>query len=44
MKSILKTCCLATLGSLLPLAAQESKTTETTERTRNADSSIPGRA
>lgn len=36
MKSILTTCCLATLG-VLPLAAQATKTTETTEKTRSAD-------
>ncbi len=36
MKSIVKTCCLATLGSILPLVAQVSQTTETTESSRSA--------
>jgi|GEM_PF-2094757 len=40
MKSILKTCCFATLGSILPLAAQESKTIETTESTRSSDGAV----
>ncbi|MEY3895706.1 MAG: hypothetical protein RLZZ214_1225 [Verrucomicrobiota bacterium] len=40
MKSIIKTCCLATLGTILPLAAQVSKTTETTESRRGADGSV----
>lgn len=40
MKSIIKTCGLVTLGCMLPLAAQVTKTTEDTEISRNSDGSV----
>jgi hypothetical protein len=40
MKSIIRTCGLATLGCILPLAAQVTETTETTETSRSATGAV----
>jgi hypothetical protein len=40
MKSILKTCSLVTLGCILPISAQVTRTTEKTEIAKNPDGSI----